>query len=98
MAGMQPTRNPDETWTYPSLKDVLKVVGLKRINHDIGVCREPIARFILDQPLFALCRDGGRRRGSIRCMFWWEQLLSLDDAGPPPGDKEDEGEDDLSLE
>ncbi len=98
MAGMQPTRNPDGTWTFPSSKDVLKAVGLKMIDHYIGVCQETIARFIVDQPLFALCRDGGRRRGSTRCMFWWEQPLSLEDAGPPPGDKEDKGKDNLLLE
>ncbi len=31
MAGMQPTRNPDGTWKYPSSKDVLKAVGLETI-------------------------------------------------------------------
>ncbi len=97
MVGMQPTQNPKGTWTYHSSKDVLKVVGLKMINHNIGVCRETIARFIVDQPLFALCRDGGRRRGSTHHTFWWEQPLSLDDTGPPPGDKEDKGEDNLLL-
>jgi hypothetical protein len=37
MVGMQPTQNPDRTWTYPSSKDVLKAVGLKMIAHYIGV-------------------------------------------------------------
>jgi hypothetical protein len=97
MAGMQPTQNPDGMWTYPSLKDVLKAVGLKTINHYIGVCQETIARFIVDRPIFALCRDGGRRKGSTRCRFWWEQPLSLDNMGPPPGDEEDKGEDNLLL-
>jgi len=98
MAGMRPTKNPDGTWTYPSSKAVLKAVGLKPIDHYIGVRRETIARFIVDRPLFALCRDGERRRGSTRRTFWWEQPLSLDDAGPlPPGDDENEGGDDLSL-
>ena len=37
--------------------------------------------------------------GSTRRMFWWEQPLSLDGAGPlPPGGDEDEGGVDLSLE
>jgi hypothetical protein len=71
MTGMQPTRNPDGTWTYPSSKDVIKAVGLKTIDHYIRVCQETIAWFIVDQPLFALCRDGGRRRSSTRHMFWW---------------------------
>ncbi len=97
MAGMQPTQNSDGRWAYPSSKDVLKAVGLKTIDQYIGVCRESIARFIMDRPLFALCRDGGRRRGSIRCTFWREQPLSLDNAGPPPWDKEDKEKDNLSL-
>ncbi len=98
MAGMQPTWDPDGTWTYPSSKDVLKAVELKTIDHYIEVCRETIARFIVNQPLFALCRDGGRKRGSTHCTFWWEQPLSLDVARPlPPGDKEDKGGDDLLL-
>ncbi len=68
------------------------------IDHYIGVRRETIARFIVDWPLFALCRDGGRRKGSTSRTFWWEQSLSLDDAGPlSPGDDEDEGGDDLLL-
>jgi hypothetical protein len=61
MAGMQPTWDPDGMWTYPSSKDVLKAVELKTINHYIGVCRETIARFIVDRLLFAPCRDGGRK-------------------------------------
>ena len=94
MVGMQPTRNPNGTWTFPSSKDVLKAVGLKTIDHYIG-----IARFIIDQPLFALCRDGERKRGSTCLTFWLEQPLSLNDVGPlPPGDDKDEGGDDLLLE
>jgi hypothetical protein len=48
MAGMQPAQNPDGMWTYPNLKEVLKTVGLKTIDHYIGVCIETIARFIVD--------------------------------------------------
>ncbi len=48
MAGMQPARNHDETWTYPNSKEVIKMVGLKTINHYIGVCVETTARFIVD--------------------------------------------------
>jgi hypothetical protein len=93
MAGKMPTRNPDGTWTYPRLRDVLKVVGLWTIGHYIGVHWETIARFIVDQPLFALCQDGERKRGSVRCTFWWEQPLSIDGAESLPGDKDDEGDD-----
>ncbi len=79
MAGMQPAWNPDGTWTYPNLKEVLKAVGLKTIGKYIDVCKETIARFIVDQPIFALCWDGERRRGLATRTFWWEQPLTLDD-------------------
>ncbi len=90
MAGKMPTKNPDGTWTYPSSRDVLKAVGLQTIDHYIGVRRETIARFIVDRPLFALCREGDRKRGSARRTFWWEQPLSIDVAESLPGDEEDE--------
>jgi hypothetical protein len=48
MAGMQPARNPDGTWTYPNSKEVLKAVGLKMIGKYIDVRKETIARFIVD--------------------------------------------------
>ena len=79
MAGMQPNRTPDGTWTYPNSQDVLKAVGLKTISEYIAVRRETIARFIVDRPIFALCRDGERKRGSATRIFWWEQPLTLDD-------------------
>jgi hypothetical protein len=88
-----PTRNPDGMWTYPSLRDVLKAVGLRMIGHFIGVPWETIACFIVDRPLFTLCQDGERKRGSVCCTFWWEQPLSIDGAESLPGDKENKGDD-----
>ncbi len=70
MAGKEPTRNLDGTWTFPSSIDVLKAVGLWMIDHYIGVCQETIARFIVNQPLFVLCWDGERKRGSLHHTFW----------------------------
>jgi hypothetical protein len=93
MAGKMPTKNPDRTGTYPSSRDVLKAVGLQTINYYIGVRWETIARFIIDRPLFALCRDGNRKRGSAHCTFWWEQPLSIDVAESLPGDKDDKSDD-----
>ncbi len=97
MAGIQPKQNLDKTWTYPNSKEVLKSMGLGTIDHYIGVCSEIIARFIVDWPLFALCRDGERMRGSMHCTFWWEQPLSLDVTESLPGDEEDDGDHDLPL-
>ncbi len=93
MAGKMPTRNPDETWTYPSSRDVLKAVGLWTIGHYLGVCWDTIAHFIMDRPLFVLCWDGERKRGSVHCTFWWEQPLSINGPESLPGDKANEGND-----
>jgi hypothetical protein len=93
MAGKMPIKNPDGTWTYPSSRDVLKAVRLQTINHYISACRETIARFIVDQPLFALCWDGNRKRGSAHHTFWWEQPLSINIAESLSGDKEDKSND-----
>jgi hypothetical protein len=92
MAGMQPARNPDGTWTYPNSQTVLKAVGLKTIGEYIAVRRETIARFIVDRPIFALCWDGERRRGSATRTFWWEQPLTLDDPEALPDREGDEGD------
>ncbi len=43
--------------------------------------------------LFALCRDGKRKRGSTRCTIWWKQPLSIDVATSLPGDEADMGDD-----
>ncbi len=93
MASKMPTRNPDGTWTYPSLRDLFKAVGLRTIGHYIGVCWETIACFIVDRPLFALCWDDERKRGSMHCTFWWEQPLSIDGVESLLRDKDDEGDD-----
>jgi hypothetical protein len=87
-----PTRNFEGMWMYPSLKDVLKVVGLCTINHYIGFCWETIAHFIVDQPLFLLCRERERKRGSMCRTFWWEQPMSVDVAESLLGDKGDMGD------
>ncbi len=92
MAGMQPAQNPDGTPSYPNSKEVLKMVGLKTIDHYIGVRIETITRFIVDQPLFALCQEGGRRIGLARHTFWWEQPLNWDDPETLPGYNKNEGD------
>jgi hypothetical protein len=92
MAGMQPTLNPDGMWTYPNSTEVLKMEGLKSIDHYIGVCIVTITRFIVDQPLFALCPEGERRRGSACCIYWWEQPLNLDNPETLLGYNKDDGD------
>ncbi len=51
---------------------------MKTIGGYIDVCKETIARVVVDRPIFALCRDGERSRGLATRTFWWEQPLTLD--------------------
>ncbi len=88
-----PTWNLYGTWTYPSLRDVLKAVGLLTIDHYIVVCQETITHIIVERPLFALCRDGERKSGSTHYTFWWEQPMSINVAESLPGDKGDMSDD-----
>jgi hypothetical protein len=52
MAGKRPEKLPDGTWTYPNSAAVLDEVGLETIAHYIGVCRQHIASYIVDKPIF----------------------------------------------
>ena len=75
----KPKRMPGSAgWWYPSSKDVLEEVGLYTIDHYIGVRRESISSFIRVRPIFQLCMDGQRKRGSSSHALWWEQQLSED--------------------
>ncbi len=78
---MHPRKRPAGTWEYPNLEKVLWDVGLQSISHYIGVQRQHIANFIVHWPIFQLCLEGVRKRGSMPRQFWWEQLLDLDAAG-----------------
>ncbi len=56
-------------------------MGLQTISHYIGVRWQHVASFIVNRPIFQLCRQGVRRHGSAACQFWWEQPLDLETAG-----------------
>jgi hypothetical protein len=81
MSGTRPQKSPDGTWQYPNSEKVLRDVGLQHISHYIGVRRQHIVNFIVNQPIFQLCLEGVRKRGSAHRQFWWEQLLDIDAAG-----------------
>jgi hypothetical protein len=78
MAGKRPKKPPDGTWTYPNSAAVLGEVGLKTIAHYIGVHRQHIASYIVDEPIFQTYMDGVRRHGSSVHQFWWAQLMDLE--------------------
>jgi hypothetical protein len=92
MAGKRPRLNPDDgSWMYPDTEAVMKEVGLRRISHYVEVWRQHIFNFIVNRPIFDLCREGVRKRGSSHHLFWWDQPLTLAD-NLPAGIYDDEVE------
>ncbi len=78
IAGKRPKKLPDGTCMYPNSAAVLDEVGLKTIAHYIGVCRQHIASYIVNKPIFQTCMDGVRRCGSSVRQFWWAQSMDLE--------------------
>ena len=65
-------------WTYPSSDDVLEEVGMYSIQQYVEVCRNTILRHIANRPIFELCREAGRQRGTSHRHYWWEQPMDLE--------------------
>jgi hypothetical protein len=57
---------------------VLTAAGLETISHYMGVRRQTVANFIVNQPIFELCAGAVRKRGSPARPFWWDQPMDLD--------------------
>ena len=84
MTGNMPKRNANTgAWTYPNTEKVLDKAGLHTIEHYISVRRATIAKFIVNRPIFDMCGEGERRRGSSRRQFWWQQPCDFDAARSP---------------
>ena len=82
MAGMRPSHDGEGNWTYLSNTQALKKVGLYTIEHYIGIRRQTISNYIVNQPIFEHCWSGVRKRGSSPRMFWWDQSMHLDEEAP----------------
>jgi hypothetical protein len=78
MSGLRPKKKPNGSWTYPCSKDVLKAAGLETISHYMEVCRQTVANFIVNRPIFKLCAGAVRKRGLPVRPFWWDQPMDLD--------------------
>ena len=92
MAGKGPRLNPDGSWTYPDTEEVMKEVGLRSISQYVEVRRHHIFNFIVNRPIFDLCKEGVRKRGSSHRLFWWDQPVSLADDLPVGVDNDDDGD------
>ena len=91
LTGMRPKQARDGTWKYPHTQEVLKKAGLHTIRDYIGQRRANIARKVRGRPIFALCEEAERRRGTPPRQYWWEQDLEME---MPPLDGGDDVEED----
>jgi hypothetical protein len=78
MSGFWPEKKPDGSWSYPHLVDVLEKASLETITHYMGIRRQTVANFIVNQPIWELCEGAVRKRGSSIRPFWWDQPMDLD--------------------
>ena len=64
------------------MEDVLETAGLYIIGKYEEVRRFTILRFMEQRPIYKLCREAGRQRGSGNHNFWWEQSTTLEGTIP----------------
>ena len=84
MTGMMPERKSDGSWVYPDSEKVLKAAGLRMIAHYVGVRRATILRYVSERPIYELCMEAKRKRGTGKKTYWFEQAMVLeeDEASP----------------
>ena len=68
----------------PRLEKVLKVAGLRTVNYYIGMRRATVLKYVSERPIYELCMEASRKRGTGRKTFWFEQEMDLeeDEASP----------------
>jgi hypothetical protein len=74
----KPKRGAGTTWIYPWSVDVLRECGLKTMEEYIGIRRQTIAVYMTTRLILNECRQGGRKRGAVPRLWWWEQPMGLD--------------------
>ena len=73
MTGMMPKRKSDGSWVYPDSEKVLKEAGLRTVEHYIGVRRATVLRYVSERPIYELCMEAKRKRGTGKKTYWFEQ-------------------------
>jgi hypothetical protein len=57
-------KGPHHEWVYPRSSEALQECGMATILHYINVRRAMIFRYVVDWPIYEVCRGGEWRRGS----------------------------------
>ena len=100
MTGLMPRKEADGSYTYPEAEGVLKKAGLHTIREYVEVRRNTIMKFVSDRPIYELCREAERKRGTGNRQYWWEQSFDLEELASDSADTEsvvagsEEGEED----
>ena len=79
MTGLMPHKRHNGTWSYPLSETVLKKAGLYSMAQYIEVRRSTILKYISERPIYALCKEAERRRGTGNRQYWWEQSCALEE-------------------
>jgi hypothetical protein len=62
IANKLPIRHPDDTWTYPPIKEALKIAGLYPITHYIKVRQNTITMYVATRPILQLCMEAAAQQ------------------------------------
>jgi hypothetical protein len=76
----KPKKGLHHKWVYPQSSNALQECGMDTISHYINVRRAMIFQYVVDWPIYKVCRGRAWRRGLPPQQWWWEQKMSLDDA------------------
>ena len=57
---------------------MLEKAGLYDVSYCIEVRRQTILNFIVNRPIFQLCKDAVRLRGTSPRQYWWDQAIDWD--------------------
>lgn len=80
MAKQHRKRRDQQTgkYIYPATKDVYEEVGLYTVEEYIDRRRQTVANYIRDRPIFDLCMESERQRGTHPRKWWWDQEIVVD--------------------
>jgi hypothetical protein len=76
----KPKKGLHHRWVYPQSSNALQECGMSFISHYINIRRAKIFQYMVDWPIYEVCRGGEWRRGSPPQQWWWERKMILDDA------------------
>ncbi len=68
----KPKKGPNHAWAYPRSSEVLQECSMATILHYIDVRRATIFQYVMDWPIYEVCKGGEWRRGLPPRQRWWE--------------------------